>query len=117
MLILEDIKQLRQVHCMIQKRSTGTPEEFASALCVSRRKMYYLLDILKGLGAQVVFSRTDCTFYYQKRFDLDISFKVKTRRNEEWQEISGGCVIFHERCCFRARFLHGRHFFENIFAQ
>ena len=89
MLNIDDIRQLRIVHCMIQKRTTGTPEEFASMLCVSRRKMYYILDKLKGLGAQVVYSRTERTFYYLKKFDLDISIKIMTKENNEWQEISG----------------------------
>ncbi len=97
MLNIDDIRQLRIVHCMIQKRTTGTPEEFASMLCVSRRKMYYILDKLKGLGAQVVYSRTDRTFYYLKKFDLDISFKIMTKENNEWQEISGGFMIYQEK--------------------
>ena len=97
MLNIDDIRQLRIVHCMIQKRTTGTPDEFASMLCVSRRKMYYILDKLKGLGAQVVYSRTDCTFYYLKKFDLDISIKIMTKENNEWQEISGGFMIYQEK--------------------
>ena len=97
MLNIDDIRQLRIVHCMIQKRTTGTPDEFASMLCVSHRKMYYILDKLKGLGAQVVYSRTDCTFYYLKKFDLDISIKIMTKENNEWQEISGGFMIYQEK--------------------
>ncbi len=97
MLNIDDIRQLRIVHCMIQKRTTGTPEEFASMLCVSRRKMYYILDKLKGLGAQVVYSRTERTFYYLKKFDLDISIKIMTKENNEWQEISGGFMIYQEK--------------------
>lgn len=92
MLIIEDIKQLRKVHLMIRKRDTGTPEEFASILCVSRRKMYYLLDVLRDFGAQVAYSRTKHTFYYIRDFDLDISFRIKKLGYEEWQDISGGAL-------------------------
>ena len=70
MFIIEDLKQLLQVHDLILTQTTGTPEEFASVLNVSRRKMYYLLEIIKGLGAEVVYSRANGTFYYQKPFDL-----------------------------------------------
>lgn len=106
MLNLEDIQQLRKVHLMIQKKRTGTPDEFASTLCVSRRKMYYLLDTIKELGAQISYSRTNHTFYYQKSFDIDISLKICKNGSGEWEDISGGftsalafwelpCIILH----------------------
>ena len=99
MLIIEDIRQLRIVHRMIQNQSTGKPEEFASALYVSRRKLYYLLEVIKKMGAQVAYSRTNCTFYYRKRFDLDISIKIKTMGCEEWQDISGGSIFSLTAAC------------------
>lgn len=116
MLSVEDIKQLRKVHMMIRKRITGTPEEFASVLCVSRRKMYYIMDVLRGLGAKIAYSRTNHTFYYHKDFELEISFKIKKSGCDEWQDIFGGFILVPERCMFRAIFLHGSDFLENIFA-
>lgn len=116
MLIIEDIQQLRKVHLMIQKRRTGTPDEFASSLCVSRRKMYYLIDILRNFGAEIVYSRTNHTFYYDKGFELEISLKVKKTKYEDWQDISGGYVYFPNYTSFRADFLHGNGVFEIIFA-
>lgn len=115
MLIIEDIQQLRKIHLMIQKRRTGTPDEFASVLCVSRRKMYYLIDVLRSFGAEIVYSRTNHTFYYKKGFELEISLKVKKRKCEDWQDISGGHVSLPHYGAFRADFLHRDDIFEIIF--
>lgn len=90
MLVFDNIRQLSKVHDMIKKRKTGTPEEFASTLCVSRRKMYYLLEGIKEMGGTVAYSRKEHTFYYLRNFDIEISVRIKDSKYSEWQEISRG---------------------------
>lgn len=50
--------------------------------------LFYLVDILRNCGAEIVYSRTNHTFYYIKGFELEISLKVKNRKYEKWQDIS-----------------------------
>lgn len=100
MLNIEDIQQLRKIHLMIQNKCTGTPDEFSSMLCMSRRKMYYLLEAIKDLGAQISYSRVFHTFYYKKEFDMDISLKICNNDNKEWKEISGGSILAYNYSVF-----------------
>lgn len=111
MLVIEDLKQLHKVHIMIQQKKTGSPEEFASELCVSRRKMYYLLDAIKSLGAPISYSRTKHTFFYTRDFDMDISMRIRENGCEEWQELSGGYMLVCKCNYFCAKILHESNFF------
>ena len=93
MMLIEDINQILTLHKLIRQRNTGTPEDFAAKLCVSKRKLYYLMDVLKSFGAQIAYSRTNNTFYYNKGFELDVSIKIKNKECEEWKNISGGVSL------------------------
>jgi len=87
MQLIDNIKQLRAVHEMIKQQKTGTPDMFASKLYVSRRTLYYILDVIKDLGGEIAYNRTDKTFFYTKKFDMDIKIMVRKTWKEVWQEI------------------------------
>ena len=44
--------------------NTGTPEELAQKLHVSKRQLYNLVDEFRAMGASIKYSRESKTYYY-----------------------------------------------------
>ena len=70
MYVIEDLKRIHKIHKLIFSQQTGSPDEFASTLCVSRRELYYMLQELKNMGAEISYSRTKHTFCYTNKFEM-----------------------------------------------
>lgn len=87
MVFIDEMKRLRTMHQMIIAKSTGTPDEFASKLCVSRRQLYRRLLELEELGASISYDRTSHTFRYIKHFSLNVIVEIN---GEEYMSINGG---------------------------
>lgn len=100
MILFEEINRIQSLHQLILFQNTGTPEELASYLHISRRQLYNVLGELKDLGAEIEYSRNRYTFYYENNFNLNISVKVSVLNNVENNIISGG---FFSPCNFCAR--------------
>jgi predicted DNA-binding transcriptional regulator YafY len=57
-------EQLMQLHELIARRATGTPEQLAQTLGVSERTARSYLEQLKLMGATICYCRTRQTYYY-----------------------------------------------------
>lgn len=49
---------------LIEQESTGTPDELASRLGISRRMVFEYLNELKGQGARLAFNKKKKSYYY-----------------------------------------------------
>lgn len=77
MQLFKTIDRACQIHALIQKEATGTPDEFAKRLHISRRLLYYLLDELKDVGAEIEYNHRKSTFYYANDFEFNIIIKMQ----------------------------------------
>ena len=66
------IHSLYRVHELIKKGRTGTPDEFAQIMQVSRRQLYKMIQTLKNYGASVKYDRALQTFYYTDSFTINL---------------------------------------------
>lgn len=83
MYFIEELKRIQKIHQLISCQCTGSPDELAASICVSRRDLYYILHGLKKLGAKISYSRTKKTFRYTNYFNLSMEFKVSFVREKE----------------------------------
>jgi len=62
---------------LIYHESTGTPEEFAQKLEISKRSLYNYLKILKDFGAEIRYNQHRRSYEYanQKRLLIKIGYK------------------------------------------
>jgi len=90
MYVIEDLKRIHKIHKLIFSQQTGSPDEFASTLCVSRRVLYYMLQELKNMGAEISYNRCKHTFYYDNRFNLDMEIKVSYLGEHEMNILGSG---------------------------
>jgi predicted DNA-binding transcriptional regulator YafY len=88
---IKQIERIQKVNHLIRLQRTGTPEELASKLGVSKRQLYNVLDFLKENGASLVYSRERQTFYYrEKDFNMEIVFSIRPLVKDEIHETTGG---------------------------
>ena len=97
---IEQLERLQRIHDLIRIERTGTPNEFANSLHISRRQLYEYIEVIKDLGVEVKYSKGRNTFYFCNGHELDIKCSIKVVSKKDAIEINGG---FYDR----AFFMHG----------
>lgn len=66
-------KVLKRMDRLIYLKATGSPEDFASRLAVSKRSLFNYLSVMKELGAPIRYSRNFESYIYNSdgRFVLE----------------------------------------------
>ncbi len=80
---------------MLRRGYTGTPDELAERLSISRSAVYRMIDELNARGAEIKYSRSRCTFYYSSDMLVEFHFNITSlseiKDPNEMKSISGGC--------------------------
>lgn len=64
------LKQIKRLHSLVERKSTGTPDQLARKLNTSRATVFRRVDDLKGLGAEILYDKDRQTYYYRDPFQL-----------------------------------------------
>jgi len=70
---IKAIHCLFRVHELIQQERTGSPDEIADILQISRGQLYKMINSLKDYGASIEYDRIRRTFYYTGTFDITLN--------------------------------------------
>ena len=89
---IEDLKRLRKIHELIIGQNTGSPDNLAESISVSRSELYYILRELKKMGAQISYNRRKRSFCYSNNFKLDMEIKVSYIGEHELNILGCGYV-------------------------
>jgi hypothetical protein len=81
MAIQKYIDRMNYLYKLIDNESTGTPEELAVKLHLSKRHTFNLLNDLKDLGAEIKYNRIKRTYYFSNCFLLSINVEVEISNN------------------------------------
>ena len=106
---IDDLKRLRKVHELIIGQNTGSPDNLAESICVSRSELYYILRELKKMGAQICYDRRKRSFCYSNNFKLNMEIKVSYLGEHELNILGCG----HVDCKTRRGVLHNA-FIQNV---
>lgn len=87
MQIIKLLDRIKIAHQLLLEEKTGTSQEFASKLNISRNQLYNVLDILKEYDAPIIYSKKINSFYYNRPFDLEVKFSLTIMIDEEKREI------------------------------
>lgn len=96
MKVFEYLDRINRMHRMVQRKATGTPDECARHLGVSRTTLYELIDELRIHGAPIVYSKSARTYFYNSPFDISITCTLKPLTLNEKKEIQGECNYYPE---------------------
>ena len=101
MKIFEYLDRISMMHKLVSRQKTGTPEEFASQLGVSRTSLYEMIDELRSRGVPIAYSKSAKTFFYRQPYDIDVTCSLRPLTYIEEKESSGGANIFPRILFFR----------------
>ena len=76
--IQNEIYRRLKMHELLLHSNTGTPEELAQKLHVSKRQLYNLVDEFRAMGASIKYSRESKTYYYTNDKKCHFSAKEST---------------------------------------
>ena len=70
MTLFEQIDHLKRLDGLIRRKATGTPEDLARRLNISRATVFRHIEDLRTLGAPVSYDKQRQTYQYEEPFDL-----------------------------------------------
>ena len=94
MKVFEYLDRISMMHKLVSRQITGTPEEFAGQLGVSRTSLYELIDELRSRGAPIAYSKSAKTFFYRQPYDISVTCLLRPLTVKEEKESVGGINIF-----------------------
>jgi transcriptional antiterminator len=100
---VKQIERFQILNKLIHKQKTGSPEELANRLNLSRRQLYNYIEELKDLGMKVRYSRKHNSFYFDDSKKLEILFNIEVLETEENTKTIGGKYINYLPCFFSAQ--------------
>jgi len=100
---IEQMERLQRMNKLIKGECTGTPEEFADKLGISRRHLYSEIEYFKDLGVEIGYSRSRRTFSFCNGHEIEIAYHVKVMPKEITKNINGGFSENIVQCFFYAR--------------
>jgi|GEM_PF-360256 len=94
--ILKYIDRLKHMDRLIRTKSTGTPQEFADKVGVSRSTLMEHLAEMKELGARITFCTYRRCYQYEDETCLQIGFSNNLLSKKEEESTYGGQRLFQE---------------------
>lgn len=93
--LIKSIERIVQLHSLVKTESTGTPDNLAGKLGISRATLYRIMEELKSYNAPIEYSRIKKSFYYSKVFEFELNCTLHVIDEEtELKKIIGGYNIF-----------------------
>lgn len=89
---------------LIRLKATGTPEEFAGKLNISKRSMFRLINNLKEIGCPIIYNSHRRCYEYESEGKLLIKFVPKGIESIHMDKIKGGNTqnyLYTESIIFR----------------
>lgn len=90
----KQIEKLQILNKLIREERTGSPEELANRLDISRSKLYEMIDMLKAWGLAVSYDRSVRSFRFDRQEALEIEFSLRVLREDECRKLYGGKQLF-----------------------
>ncbi|MFY0599697.1 MAG: helix-turn-helix domain-containing protein [Cyclobacteriaceae bacterium] len=97
---IRQVERFQLLNKLISEENTGTPKELAKRLGVSERQLYNLIDILRGEGVKITYSKKIKSYSYSEISSVQISFLFKPIGYDDERGISGGFQIKTLYCNF-----------------
>lgn len=103
MKVFQYLERISMMHKLVSRQHTGTPEECARQLGVSRTSLYELIDELRSRGAPIVYSKSARTFLYKEPFGIEVTCSMRPLTLDEKKENTGGIKFSSKILFFRTQ--------------
>ena len=88
------LERISMMHKLVSRQKTGTPDEFARQLGVSRTSLYELIDEMRSRGAPILYSKSARTFFYRQPYNIEITCSLRPLTTIETKNNVGGANLF-----------------------
>jgi len=78
---------------LIASKKTGSPNEFAQRLGISRSNLYQLIDEFNDMGVEIEYNRTLLSFYFTEEKMVKVQIPVVIIDRDELRSVKGGCCM------------------------
>ena len=89
-------QRISQIDQLIRRKSTGTSDELAGKLHLSRSATMDYLKEMKKLGFPIAYSKKHHRFYYKEEGKMISSLFEKTLPSEELKKLKGGMMSWQD---------------------
>lgn len=90
---IKQIERLQLLNKLVKERRTGSPQELAERLGLSRRQLYSYIEKLNDQGLEIQFSRSLKSFVFAGNKEAQIEWKFKVLDLKEAQKLNGGKLL------------------------
>jgi transcriptional antiterminator len=87
---IRQIERMQLLNKLIKEQRTGSPEDLAERLGVSRRQLYAYLEYMKDFGLEICFSRKLNSFVYCDELEMKIDLRIQVLKPSEIRQLQGG---------------------------
>lgn len=78
-IIIKHIEIIERIDQLIRLQATGTPEDFASRLGISKTKLYRVIGVMKKLNAPIEYNIHLESFVYEESVAFSFGFYRKDK--------------------------------------
>ena len=82
--MMKNIEMIERIDQLIRRSATGTADDLALRLGISRTKVYRTIEVMKLLGAPIEYDTQRQTFYYEEEVGFNCGF-FQYRQQEPYQ--------------------------------
>ncbi len=79
MTFLERIRTIERIDQLIRLKATGSPDDLAKKLGVTRSTVYEFIECMKDMDAEIQYCKVRKSFYYETEKVLAIGFVEKNK--------------------------------------
>ncbi len=86
--IIKHIELIGRIDQLIRLQATGTPQELAEKLDISRTKLYRTINTMKSLNAPIQYDATLQSFVYARAVGFQVGFFAKDRKAQNVKSLA-----------------------------
>lgn len=90
---IKQIERLQLLTKLVREQRTGSPEDLAERLGVSRRQMYVYLEYLNDMGVDIQYSRRLNSFLFASQKQIRIDWRFEVLDPAEVRKVLGGSQL------------------------
>ncbi|WP_106792748.1 hypothetical protein [Aquimarina sp. Aq78] len=80
-IIIKHIKTIERIDQLTRLQATGSPEQLASRLGISKTKLYRIIDLMKELNAPISYDVSTQSYVYVEEVGFKFGFYLKEQNS------------------------------------
>ncbi|MBS2209820.1 HTH domain-containing protein [Carboxylicivirga mesophila] len=88
--LTKTIELMERIDRLIKRNATGTPNELAERLNISKASLYRVIDVMKEFGAPIEYCIVKQSFVYTRNVAFYCGFYADELKAQELQALNGG---------------------------